>query len=361
MSNHTAILWNVERLFRSTTSVVARTLGATARDGWTLALYRRKVRAIADALLAACPDGPPVLLALVEVESAAVVRDIIRATGWTDLVDAAVPDEDLGGYDLALAYSAKVFALDGEPRSFNIQSRFSTRDILDVPLRTRIGGHRLRVVHNHWPSRKITDASALRLSAADHCSRLLESHLKLEADELLAPEHITLPARTVLTERWDTPILVMGDFNDSPFDASLGWLLGSTRDPDTLLRAPRFPARRGKKAVHNYLALQPRLYNPSWRLLTERPRPGTKALATTYYAGEWLLLDQVLCSRGLLLPGPGVRFVDGSLRIFGPRHVGRGAAQRSMTTAGGVPSAFQRDGSVGISDHLPLLWELAIG
>ncbi len=359
MPTHTAILWNVERLFRNTNSPVARALGAAGRTGWTLTHYKQKVRAIADVLRAASPT-PPALLALIEVESATVVRDVVRAAGWTDLMDTKVEGEDLSGYDLALAYSSKLFALDGAPRSYNIQNRFSTRDILDVPLRTRKTGHPLRVVHNHWPSRKVIDAGPLRLSAADYASRLIERHLKLSPEDLLGRARVELPKTAVLEARWDTPVLVIGDFNDNPYDASLGRLVASTRDRAEAASDRGFPKGRGKAAALRYLGMQPRLYNPTWRLLTEPPREGTKARATTRYATEWLLLDQVLCSRGLLIPGEGVRYVDGSLRVFGPRFVGTGARRRSLTGANGAPSAFESATDVGVSDHLPLVWDMHI-
>ncbi len=298
---------------------------------------------------------------LIEVESSRVVRDILASAGWKGLADARIAGERLDGYDLALAYSTKLFELDGSPHSYNIQNRFTTRDILDVGLRTKSGEHPLRVVHNHWPSRKLAESAPLRLSAADYCSRVIERHLKLAPEDVVRPNgKLALPPRAELEARWNTPVLVTGDFNDNPFDLSLQWLLSSTRDAAQVTGPTYLPKGRAKKDAISYLARYPRLYNPTWRLLTEPPREGTRARGTIVFDDGWQLLDQVLCSRGLLLPGPGVRFVEGSLRVFGPRFVGEGEQRVTVTNQSGRPLAFDPRSGAGVSDHLPLLWELEI-
>ncbi len=361
MARHTAVLWNVERVFRDLSSPVKRALGGQSRKTWTAAHYARKIQSIGEVLRAACPDQPPALLMLIEVESGKVVADIVKAAGWKSLKDARVPGERLDGYDLALAYSTKLFELEGAPRSYNIQNRFTTRDILDVGLRTKAGRHPLRVVHNHWPSRKLGESEPLRLSAADYCSRVIERHLKFGPEEVMkANGAAALPARAKLESRWNTPVLVTGDFNDNPYDLSLTWLLSSTRNAAQVTGPSYMPTGRTKKDALAYLARYPRLYNPTWRLLTEPGPDGAPARGTIMFDDGWQLLDQVLCSRGLLLPGPGVRFVEGSLRVFGPRYAGAGARRVTMTNGGGRPLAFDPSTGVGVSDHLPLLWDLEV-
>jgi hypothetical protein len=361
MARHTAILWNVERLLRPRPSAVGRALGMTSASGWTPAAYKAKLANVAAVLRAASPGGPPALLALVEVEGAAVVRDLIRATGWTRLADTQVPDESLDGYDVALLYSRDVFTEAEAARSFNFQNRFATRDVLSVSLKTAAGAP-LRVACTHWASRRLTNAEPLRISAADYCSRLISTYLKFSRDELMTPRgRGKLPARTALEARWNTPVLVLGDFNDNPFDTSVGYLLDSTRFPDMLLRPPRFPVKSGSAAVEYYLDLRPRLFNLAWRLLTDAPRPPTRAHGTAVYAGDWYVLDQVLCSRGLLLPDARVSVPLESVRVFGPPTVPdeRGRPVK-VSTGSGEPAPFDMASKTGVSDHLPVVFELEI-
>ena len=99
-------------------------------------------------------------------------------------------------------------------------------------------------------------------------------------------------------------VIVIGDFNDEPFNKSLSDSLQSTRMRET--------AR--KRSI---------LYNPFWRLLGER-RPfeaeddgglcgGTHRWSGDY-GGEWFTLDQMLFSPRFLSPN-GWRLREGSIDI----------------------------------------------
>src|SRR4051794_9733953 len=94
---HPFLVWNVERLFRTTGSAIARSLGATAADGWTPANYKAKVAAVGSVLRAATNGAPPAFMALVEVENRPVVTDVCRAAGWPELVNVESPDERVTG------------------------------------------------------------------------------------------------------------------------------------------------------------------------------------------------------------------------------------------------------------------------
>jgi endonuclease/exonuclease/phosphatase family metal-dependent hydrolase len=355
------VVWNVQRLFHPRGSPLSRALDATEAQGWTKAAYTEKIARVAAVLRDACGGLPPALLALVEVEDAAVVRDLLRATGWDSLADVTVANEDVAGYDIALAYDRALLGPAGEARSYNIHNRYSTRDVLEVPLATPSGA-RLTVIHNHWPSRMLSGAEALRIGAADYVSRLVERRLKVQKEDLFTARGTPqLPAHAVLEERWNEPLLVLGDFNDNPFDTSLRLLADSTRERAEVLKRPRLPATRGAAAVAAYLTLRPRLYNPSWALLGGPESPSGAVLGTHRYGRDWYLLDQVLCSRGLLAgggAGSGPSFVEGSLRVHAPAQVMVGGRRVQVRSKGGEPLAYDAKRGTGVSDHFPVVAEL---
>lgn len=59
MARHTAVLWNVERVFRDANSPVKRALGGQSRTTWSIADYERKVRSIGAVLRARARTDHP--------------------------------------------------------------------------------------------------------------------------------------------------------------------------------------------------------------------------------------------------------------------------------------------------------------
>lgn len=357
MARVKVVLWNVERLFRPRASALARAVDPVVAAKQTEADYREKIARVGTVLRQVTGGPAPGLLALVEVENQAVVKDVLKAAGWSSLVDVEVPGEQLAGYDIALCYAPSVFGRADAAASFNVHNRFSTRDILEVPLRTR-GGSAFVVVHNHWPSRKLSNAGPLRIGAADFCSRVIERRLKFQPHEMRRASRIAVPVEGVLRKRWDTPVLALGDFNDEPFDPSLRLLLDSTRSRALVEREPKFPKRQGIDGMQDYLGMRPRFYNPCWSLLGDQVTDS--APGTHVYSGEWFVLDQFLCSRGML-SGTGVRFVDGSVRSVTPSTLSlSGGRKVAAVNAAKAPLAFEGAAKPGVSDHLPVVCEIDV-
>ncbi|MEX1367846.1 MAG: endonuclease/exonuclease/phosphatase family protein [Nannocystaceae bacterium] len=83
----------------------------------------------------------------------------------------------------------------------------------------------------------------------------------------------------------NVPVVVLGDFNDEPFDASLA-SLGASRDPRLVLRHPKH-----------------RLYNPSWSLSAptiEAPWARFGSLGHNGRTSTRYLYDQALTSAHFL-------------------------------------------------------------
>jgi hypothetical protein len=355
MAVRPVVVYNVQRLFRPGGSRIARALDATAEKGWTAAVYRRKVAGVGAMLSSATGGTRPALLVLIEVEDAVVVADVCAAAGWPELVDVAVPNERMDGYDVAIAYDPATFGSVSDQRSFTFENRFATRDLLVATLHMD-QSRALTVLASHWASRSISNAEILRVGAAIFCTNILERLVKFgKEDTLRATGRPRLPSRPELAARWSTPILFAGDVNDNPWDRSVGALLDSTPELGLATRPPRFPLGQSTSSVAAYLRLRPRLYNPTWQLLAAGPG---EPRGTYRYSGDWYSLDQFLVSAGML-DGNAPALRVGSLRAHGPKTVTLKDGTIVQARAGdGSPIAFKAETRTGISDHLPLVAEL---
>lgn len=128
----------------------------------------------------------------------------------------------------------------------------------------------IHIFVSHWPSR-------LWASSDNPTRELLAQRLRDAVDGLFGIYE-------------NTPnVLLLGDYNDEPFDLSLSYWLSSTRD--------RKLAERRKHL----------LYNPFWRYLGAAcgRAPGSLTLGGThYYQGgklsQWFLFDQMIFSASFL-------------------------------------------------------------
>lgn len=200
----------------------------------------------------------------------------------------------------------------------------------------------------------------MRMGLANQCTRIITNWLKFSASELQTEngKELHLPEKEELLSRWNRPGIILGDFNDEPFDASIVVGLPTTRHLEVAQRVPRFPQGKTTADIIQYFSQRFRLYNPSWQLLTnERGGPP----GTSCWDGDWYLLDQVLFTRGIL-ENEGLRYVPGSLRIHGPSQVSLpdGRTVELRTSTQGKPRAFDPRTRRGVSDHLPIVFELEL-
>lgn len=346
------IFWNVQRLFDPAGLPVARALGAAHE--WTRASYRRKLANLAACLRALTGGQAPAILALAEIESLRAQRDLRASLGWDELasIDELAPDPSLDGLDVAMLVDRTIFDVSSvRARSIALDNRFSTRDLLDVRLRLHGSGAEVVLVALHWPSRLIAEGRSLRLAYSVYLQRLLRSVLKLsKADLVTADGEVAMPPRDALLERWNTPCIVMGDFNDEPHDPSVREGLGSTRFAERVVRHGRLV---GKAVIEPaaYLDKKLLLYNPCWDLRFS----DDGSLGGTYYRSEWRAYDQVLLTHGALQPGSPARYVDGSVSVARlPEALGRASKRVEMATSHGVPRKFDPRDRCGVSDHFPL-------
>ena len=144
----------------------------------------------------------------------------------------------------------------------NIATRpsFKTRDQLVVT--GLLGGEKISIIVNHWPS---------RLGGESASSPLREAAASLTL----------LIADSLLHDDPNAGIIIMGDLNDNPNNKSVKDVIGA------------------KKRIED--VPQNGFFNPFWYFYD-------KGIGTLAYDGEWNLFDQILISDNLLNKSNGLNF-----------------------------------------------------
>lgn len=358
MSELKVAFWNLQNLFDTVPSDIAADLGFTPAQGWTQPVFEQKINNLAAAIRLMFNGEMPDLLGICEIETKALAEQLINLidpAGTKQYVVAHVDSPDIRGIDTSLIYSAAVFEPAGQPVGHLIFLRYPTRDIFEVPLRVRTNGAELVVLVNHWPSRSQGqyESEPYRLTLANHCGRIVDDVLKFpRAEFMLLPD--TPQSLIDLNARWNRNVLLMGDFNDEPFNRSMLTYLQASNGTDKLEEPIRKFGGTNLPAAEGYLRRQAFLFNCMWPVLG-RPDEGT------YYYSDSTntmnLLDQFVISRGLFYGSAGLRLDPQSVEIF--RH--------SLISTGvkGRPKAFEfsKNGQVvvsGYSDHFPILSRLTV-
>ncbi len=203
------------------------------------------------------PKGPAII-GVSEIENKSVLDDLVNdpqiRTWGLQVVHHDSPDRR--GVDVAMLYNPRFFRFESvENHRLKIEGydSFRTRDQMVVT--GTLGGKKVSVIVNHWPSRMggQEQSSYLREAAA-----ALSKHI---ADSIWASDP-------------DRGVIVMGDLNDDPDDKSVAEVLGASRQTKGV-------------GPHDF-------YNPWWNVLRD------KGIGTLAYKGAWNLFDQIVISGNLL-------------------------------------------------------------
>lgn len=334
--------WNAQNLFSCDESKLATAFGFSAKRGWNEATYQKKLHNLALGIGTFCDDGMPALIGLCEVQSKTVLYDLIEHIGYPNYRVFCYQADDIEGIDTAFIYDASQLTPKHDAIGHDIYTRHNTHDLLEATF--LIKDHEFTVIANHWPSRRAGRflTEPFRIAVADFCSMVIAKHLKLNEDDFLSFDKKD-ERRQKIEERSSRNLIIIGDFNDEPFDRSVREYLKSIPNKELVLKS--IATTRNLK-YYSYERVQPYLYNPTWTLIN-LTKPGT------YYYSQlvtkWAFLDQVIFSKGLI-QNKGLTYVDGSLRVI---------RNQSIASKSGIPSAFSFKGKVkGVSDHLPLIFEL---
>ena len=228
------MFWNVENFFdyrNDSTSVSDREFSSLGERHWTKKRFYTKCNAFAKAVLwiASTEGGLPDVIGLAEVENAFVLR---RAVGATALRKAGYKivhydSPDPRGIDVALLYRAPSVELVSS-KAIHIDS-MRTRDILHVRLRARDGpgsspgGPETDYFVCHLPSKYGGEKESLsrRARAVDRLLEAVDSVSKISPRASLGRnDSICITSSPSChferSREISCPIVIMGDFNDTP-------------------------------------------------------------------------------------------------------------------------------------------------
>ena len=320
MTEHYITWWNVENLFDTKTSPrrpkwLVKTL-AKELESWNSSLLRKKLNNLSKAMIQMNDGMGSDIIGLCEVENLFVLERLAdklnRAFSVRDYKVIHHNTDDKRGIDIGVLYDSKKYRikqLDGENKVFTyrITKRSPTRDILQVELITKKEND-LVLLLNHWYSRLSGkfESEPYRIISAETLS-----YWVMRIQEILGDQ---------------VPILVMGDFNDEPFDRSLVEYALSTNNLEKV------------KSGRN-----PYLYNLMWEIAGGRT-------GTYVYGGNSSILDQFLVSKGLLIKNAKIKLDASSAKI----EAFEGMVSGKYNTPVRFKGSDKNYNTDGYSDHLPI-------
>ncbi|MEM8900513.1 MAG: hypothetical protein AAGC85_20520 [Bacteroidota bacterium] len=356
MSSLNIAFWNLQNLYAPVPSngavrEMAREAGYMESNGWNDSSFQQKLDNLTEIINLMHEGEKPDLLGICEVENKEVVEALVQKLGRDDYEIAHQESNDIRAIDVSLIYSSKKFELIGEPTGHLVHLRYPTRDIFEVPLRIRENGADITVLVNHWPSRNIGqyESEPFRITLASHCGTLIDKVLKFSSSQYIhLPDN--LDTLRLINNKWNKNVLVMGDFNDEPFNRSLMDTLQASNGTDNLEEDFKNLAGEDKiiPPLESYRQKQAFLFNCMWSQL------GKPDLGTFFYSkaiNTLLTLDHFIISKGLYYGVNGLKMNLDSVEIFQPG---------IMTSGKGRPIAYSVERGKGYSDHFPIISRMEI-
>ena len=278
------------------------------KNKWDGNKYRSKLNnlsyAISQMTTKTTPMGPAII-GVSEIENRSVLEDLVAQDAiknWNlQIVHHDSPDAR--GVDVGLLYNPRFFKVQNVTNHRLVVPelpKFKTRDQMCVV--GSLGGAKVGVIVNHWPSRRggEKESSWLREAAAALSRQI--------ADSLLSTDP-------------DMGVIVLGDLNDDPFNKSCAEVLSARKKAGDV--------KKGE------------FFNPFWEKLD-------RGFGSYVYRGSWNLFDQIVVNKNLLDGKPGVKFYGAEVlnKPFLKQDDGQYKGYPHRTFSGGVWTN-------GYSDHFP--------
>jgi len=288
--------------------------------GWDDERYARKLERLAKVIASFDVD----LLGVCEIENRRVLEDLLQRAPLSEkgYKIAHLDSPDKRGIDMGVIFRAPLTLAAGDQavvlHEIDLgEGTPKTRGIFEANF--VVGESPLVFLVQHWPSRRGGEEKSRphRIAAAKTARRVVLSRIDSAAQA-----------------GYEADILLVGDFNDDPYNVSL---------------VEHLEAVRGRFALEGDRGRY-RLFNPSWKFL------GTPDLGTLYYQAGWNVFDQAIVSRGMLNRS-GFEFVEGSLQIHNQ------TAVRNLNHPAHPPWWFRKyrgNWTEGFSDHFAVLGTLRV-
>lgn len=320
MIEHYITWWNVENLFDVNNSPrrpkwLEKTLAKELKS-WNSSLLEKKLDNLVSVMKKMNEGKGSDIYGLCEAENLYVLEQLSEKLNkllpLRNYIVIHHNMDDKRGIDIGVIFDSnkyKIKQLNGENKVFTyrVTKRSPTRDILQVEFETKKGNN-LVLLLNHWSSRLAGkyESEPYRIISAETLS-----YWVMRIQEILGNE---------------IPILVMGDFNDEPFDRSL---------TDYALSTNSIEKVKGSK--------NPYLYNLMWELAGMRK-------GTYVYGSKTSILDQILVSKGLLPSKSNIEIGKEPAKI----EVFDGMVKGKYNTPIRFKRSDKKYNANGFSDHLPI-------
>jgi len=240
MEKHFLAWWNVENLFDEKGAPIERRPEELKRkiiadlSDWTADILNKKIQNLSWVISQMNSNKGPDILGVCEIENKYVLELLIQNLTLPErnygIIHSDSPDNR--GIDVAFIYDKQKYKFnDKEFFEHPIVKRYATREIIQATL-TTMQGNEIVLVGNHWPSRSSGqyESEPFRIIAGETLSYFIERIQAIKGD--------------------DAAIVVMGDFNDEPFNRSLTDYALSVRSRNKVV-----------------LGRSPYLYNLMWQLI----------------------------------------------------------------------------------------------
>jgi hypothetical protein len=346
MGNINLAWWNLGNFFDTDDDPISNDLEYTPEKGWTQQVFEAKRANLAAGLKTVFPGESIDLLAVCEIEKDQMLAQVAALMG-ENLTVAVDPEgtSDLRGIDVAVAFNPVKLKLE-KMTTYNVYLRYATRDLFEVEFSLIETGERFVIIASHWPSRSRGryESEPARITVAENIAFLIGNQVKVTPGAYEALRGVN--DLQTIRDKWETKIMVVGDFNDEPTDRSVVSHLNASADLDRVIGATN-DIDKFEDQTANYRGQPVYLYNATWKLLS------TGDLGSYFFAEEgvpnrYQVLDQIVASRGLV-SGNGLTLDRASVQIV---------RNEVLATPTGRPRKFEKkDGQYtlkGYSDHLPV-------
>ena len=317
MENHHIYWWNLENLFDienspRRSSFLESQLKKELK-GWDQSVLNKKLINLSSIIKQFNDNSGPDILGVCEVENEHVLKlltarinSLLLSRNYSFVITKG---EDKRGIDTALIYDKNKYTIDPKTFTLRISKRNPTRDLFQIQLTTK-SSNTLVLILNHWPSRS-------------------GGELESEPFRIMVAENLSYWVQRIHEELGkDISILLMGDFNDNPFNKSMTNYLQSSNIRNKVMSAKN----------HFF-------YNPMYQFLD-------KNIGTHVYGSKVNILDQFLISKSILNQNSSLPFQVETVEIIDFPELHKGKYKTPIRF--GRPKDSKGINPNGYSDHLPI-------